>query len=151
MSFNQCSSPLAGSLNRLLRRSKRMLAALPHNRSCNNQCLFLHQSAYLDQNRNPAGYPGQMHHDQKIPHTEELYVNMYIRRANWQFGNDELRKCYWLGWVGDLAAVVSALESAVSISRPGVHLFLCISSVCAKSVWCHFGKEGSRTCGFNEA
>jgi len=92
-----------------------------------------------------------MHHDHKIPHREDLYVTTYIRLANWGFGNFKLRKCYQLGRVACLAEVVSAPESAVCIGRVKVHLFLCICSMSADSLWCHFGKEGSRTCGFDEA
>jgi hypothetical protein len=32
-----------------------------------------------------------------------------------------------------------------------VHLFLCVSSVSADSLRCHFGKEGSRAFGYDEA
>jgi hypothetical protein len=32
-----------------------------------------------------------------------------------------------------------------------MHLFLCVSSVAAESLQCHFGKEGSRTVGYDEA
>jgi len=47
--------------------------------------------------------------------------------------------------------VESALGSAHCVSRVEVHLFLCISSESADSMRCHFGKEGSRTFGFDEA
>jgi hypothetical protein len=47
--------------------------------------------------------------------------------------------------------VESALESALCIGRVAVHLFLCLSSVSADSLQCHFGKEGSRTFGNDEA
>jgi hypothetical protein len=30
-------------------------------------------------------------------------------------------------------------------------IFLCVSSMSADSLWCQFGKEASRTSGFNEA
>jgi len=47
--------------------------------------------------------------------------------------------------------VESALDSALCVGRVEVHMFLCISSVPADSLRCHFGKEGSRTFGFDEA
>jgi hypothetical protein len=31
------------------------------------------------------------------------------------------------------------------------HLVLCVSNVSVDSVWCHVGKEASRTFGFDEA
>jgi len=144
LSFGQCSSSVAGSLNLLLLSSKWMLAALPHHRECTN----LHQSAYLDQNRYCARYP---YHLRNISHREELYANTYIRPANWWFQQVALRKCYRLGRVVCLAEVESALESALCVGRVEVHLFLCMSSVSADSLRCHFGKEGSRTFGFDEA
>jgi len=143
-SFGQCSSSIAGSLNPLLLSSKWMLAALPHHRECTN----LHQSAYQDQNRYHARYP---HHLQNIPPREELYANTYFRPANWWFQQVALRKCYQLRRVAYLAAVELALESPLCIGRVEVHLFLCVSSLSAVSLQCHFGKEGSRTFGFDEA
>jgi hypothetical protein len=53
--------------------------------------------------------------------------------------------------VACLAEVESALESALCVKRVEVHLFLYMSSVSADSLRCHFGKEGSRTFGFDEA
>jgi len=47
--------------------------------------------------------------------------------------------------------VESALESALCIGRLEVHLFLCVCSVSVDSLQCNFGKEGSRTFGFDEA
>jgi hypothetical protein len=46
---------------------------------------------------------------------------------------------------------VSALESALCIRWVVMVIFLCVSSMSADSLWCHFGKEASRTSGFNEA
>jgi len=143
-SFGQCSSSIAGSLNLLLLSSKWSLAALPHHRECTN----LHQSAYLDQNRYRARYP---HHLQDIPPREELYANTYIRPANWWLQQVDLRKSCRLGRAACLAEVESALESALCVGRVEVHLFLCVSRVSAHSLQCHFGKEGSRTFGFDEA
>jgi len=45
----------------------------------------------------------------------------------------------------------SALDSAVCVGWAEVHLFLCVSSVSADSLRCHFDKEGSRASGFDEA
>ena len=143
MSFAQCSSPVEGSLNPLLLSTKWMLATVPHHRECIN----LHQSAYLDQNRYRARYP----HHRNIPYTEELYANGHVRPANWRFQKGELRTCYRLGPVACRAAVDSALESAVCVGRVEVHLFLCVSSVSADSLRCHFGEERSRQLGFNQA
>jgi hypothetical protein len=42
------------------------------------------------------------------------------------------------------------LESAVGVGRVEVHLFLCISSMWADSLWWHFGKEGCQICGVGE-
>jgi hypothetical protein len=61
----------------------------------------------------------------------------------------ELRKCYQLVRVACCAGVVSALDSALFIGRGEVHLFLCLSTVSADSLWCHFGKEGSWTFGYD--
>jgi len=143
VSFAQCSSLVAGSLNPLLLSLKSLLAALPHHRECTND----HQAAYLDQNQYRARYP----HHRKIPYTEELYSNTYIRQANWRFEKVEPRKCYRLGWVACGAVVESALESALCVGRVEVHLFYCVSSVSADSLRCHFGQEGSRTFGFDKA
>jgi len=49
------------------------------------------------------------------------------------------------------ADVESALESALCVGQVEVHLFLCVARVSADSLRCHFGKEGSRTFGFDEA
>jgi len=144
VSFGRCSSSVAGSLNLLLLSSKWMLAALPHHRECTN----LHRSAYLDQNQYRARYP---HHLRTIPHSEELYANTYIRPANWWFQQVELKKCYRLARVACLAEVELAMESALCVGRVEMHLFLCVSTVSAESLWCHFGKEGSQTFGFDEA
>ena len=45
----------------------------------------------------------------------------------------------------------SALESALCVGRVEVHLFHCVASESADSLGCHFGKDGSRTLGFDEA
>ena len=58
---------------------------------------------------------------------------------------------YRLGRVACRAEVESALESALCVRRVEVHLFLCVSSVSADYLWCHGGKAGSRTFGFDEA
>jgi len=47
--------------------------------------------------------------------------------------------------------VASALDSARCIGRVDVHLFLCVSSVCADFSRCHCGKRGECLCGFHEA
>jgi len=138
--FAQCSWSGAGSLNPLLLSSKWLLAALPHHRECTN----LHLSSYLDQNRYHARFPQH----RKIPHREELYSNMYIPGANWQFEKVEFQKCYRLGLVACRAVVELALESALCVRRVQVHLFHCISSMSADYLWCPFGKEGSRPLGF---
>ena len=143
-SFGQCLLSVAGLVNLLLLSSKWMLAALPHHRECTN----FHQSAYLDQNRDRAQYP---HHLRNIPHREELYANTYIQPANWLFQHIELLKSYRLGWVACLPDVELALDSALCVGRVEVHLFLCVSTVSADSLRCHFGSEGSRTCGFDKA
>jgi len=119
--------------------------------------MFLHQSAYLDHNLHCAGYPGHMHPMYKTEHREENNVNTYIGLANWQFGNIELRHCFWVAWVAlqvevvFRAEVASALESAVCVGLVEMHLFLGISSVSADSLRCHFGKEGICPSGFDEA
>ena len=133
MSFAQCSSSVARLLNLLLFSSKWIFAALPHHRECTN----LHQSAYLDQNRYCARYP----HHRTILHREELYANTHIWPASWRFGNVELRKCYRLVRVAFQAVVESALESTLCVRRVEAHLYLCISSMSADSLRCHFGKE----------
>jgi len=142
MSFAQCTSSVAGSLNPLLLSSKWLLSALPHHRECIN----LHQSAYLDQNWYRAQFP----HHRKIQHREQLNSNTYIRRANWQFKNVELWKCCRLGRVACRAVGESALESALCVGRVVVNLFLCVSSLSADSLLCQFGKAGSRPFGFEE-
>jgi len=45
----------------------------------------------------------------------------------------------------------SALDSAGCVGWAEVHLFLCVSSASADSLLCHFGKEGIRASGFEEA
>jgi hypothetical protein len=47
--------------------------------------------------------------------------------------------------------VESPLESALCFGLGEVRQFLCVSSVSADSLRCHFGKEGSRAFGYNEA
>jgi hypothetical protein len=47
--------------------------------------------------------------------------------------------------------VESALESALCVGQGEVHLDLCVSSVSADSLRCHFGKEGSRVFGYDKA
>jgi hypothetical protein len=59
--------------------------------------------------------------------------------------------CYQLGRVAWLAEVESALESAIYVRRVEVHLILCVSSVSADSLRGYYGKEGSRTFGFDKA
>jgi len=58
---------------------------------------------------------------------------------------------YRLGQVVCPSDVESALESALCVGRGEVHLFLCVSSVSAHWLRCHFVKEGSRMCGYDEA
>jgi hypothetical protein len=82
---------------------------------------------------------------------EQMYLNMHILPAKSQFGNIELRKCYWLGRVALQSGVASALESAVFIGQVDVHLFLCIFSVAVDSLQCHLGKKGIWWCGFDKA
>jgi hypothetical protein len=63
----------------------------------------------------------------------------------------ELQKCYQLARVACRVKVESALEAALCVGRVEVHLFLCISSVSADALQCHFGKEGSETFGYDKA
>jgi hypothetical protein len=56
-----------------------------------------------------------------------------------------------LGRVVCREEVESALETALCVGRGEVHLFLCLTSVSADSLWGHFGKEGSQTFGYDEA
>jgi len=49
------------------------------------------------------------------------------------------------------AEVESAMESVLCEGRAVVQLFLSVSRVSADSLPYHFGKEGSRTFGFDEA
>ena len=56
-----------------------------------------------------------------------------------------------MGRVGCRAEVELAMESALCVGQGEVHLFLCVSSVSADSLRCHFGKEGSRAFGYDEA
>jgi len=53
--------------------------------------------------------------------------------------------------VAGLAEVESAQESALCVGQVEVHLVICVSSLSADCLQCHFGKEGSRTVGFDEA
>jgi hypothetical protein len=50
-----------------------------------------------------------------------------------------------------MAKVQSAVVSAVCVGQVEVHMSLGFSSLSADSLRCHLGKEGSLTCGFNEA
>jgi hypothetical protein len=59
-----------------------MFAALAHGRYGTNQWMFLHQSAYLDQNQYRGGYLCQMHQEENIRYMEEMYGNTHIRPAN---------------------------------------------------------------------
>jgi hypothetical protein len=62
--------------------------------------------------------------------------------------------CYRLErvrWVACSADVESAVESALWDWWVEVHLFRCISTVSADSLWCHFGQEGSLSFGFDDA
>ena len=56
-----------------------------------------------------------------------------------------------MGRVGCRAEVELAMESALCVGQGEVHLFLCVSSVSADSLRCHFGKEGSQPFGYDEA
>ena len=78
-------------------------------------------------------------------------MNVNIRPANWRCQTVELRRCYRLGRVVCRAEVESALESALCVGQGEVHLFFCVSSMSADSLRCHFGKEGSRAFGYDEA
>jgi len=135
--FDWCSSSLAGSLQRLLWSSKWMLAALPHNRWCTNQWMFLYQSVYLDQNLYPAGYPRQIYQDWKIQHSEGLHMNTHIWPADWRVGIIVLRNFYRLGCVACRAAVASA----VCVGCVEVHLFLCVPSLSEDSLQCHLARN----------
>jgi len=92
-----------------------------------------------------------MHQEEKSPPRQGKYVNTQIRPTKCQFGNFELRNCYWLGRLAFQAEVVSALEAAVCLGQVDVHLSVCDSSVTADSLWCHFGNEDILPCGFHEA
>jgi hypothetical protein len=59
--------------------------------------MFLYQSAYLDENQDCAGNPGQKHREFNIQNRDEMYVNMYIQPANCRFGQVDLQYCYRLG------------------------------------------------------
>jgi hypothetical protein len=48
-------------------------------------------------------------------------------------------------------ALELALDSAVCVGWAEVHLFLCVSSMSADTLRCHFGKEGIQASGFDEA
>jgi len=109
--------------------------------------MFLHQSAYLDQYLNCAGYPGHMHHVKQFQGREEICENTYIQHANWTFGNVELGHGYWVApvvyraEVAFLAEVVSALESDSCVGWLQIHLFLWVSSMSAEFSQCHDGKQ----------
>ena len=109
--------------------------------------MFLHQSAYRDQNLYCAGYPGQMHQDWTIQHRDGMDVNTHIRPANWWFRYVELRNCYRIGQVECRTEV----GLAVCVEREEVQLVLRVSNVSVEFVRCHFGKEGIRMCGLDEA
>jgi len=59
--------------------------------------MFLHDSAYLDQNLYRAGFPGRMHQEYKIQHRQEKYVNTRIQPAHCWFRYMELQNCYGFG------------------------------------------------------
>jgi len=80
-----------------------------------------------------------------------MYVNTHIWPTNRRFGNIELWNCYELGWVAFRAEVESTLDSAIPIGRVQVQMFLSVSIVSADCLQRHFGKEGIRPCGFDEA
>jgi len=119
--------------------------------------MFLHQPAYLDQNLFSVGYPGQMHQVKIFQRREEKDVNTYIQLVNGWCGSVELRQCDKVAQVAfhvDVkfrAEETSALESAVCVGRMEMHMFLSIPSVSPDSLRCHFGKEGIRPSGFDEA
>jgi hypothetical protein len=74
---------------------------------------------------------------------EGRYENMYIRPANWQFGNIQLRIFPRLAQVACWAQLASTLESAVSIGWVNVHLCLYLSRVSGNSLRCNVFKEGN--------
>jgi len=84
-----------------------------------------------------------------------MYVNTHIQPANWWFPGFEIWKCYRLRRVVFRAEVESALEPAlecpVCVRWAEVHLFVCVSRVCADFLWCHVVKGSIRACGFDEA
>jgi hypothetical protein len=75
---------------------------------------------------------------------------MHIQLANCRFGNVVVRKGYQFGWVVCWALVALAKESAIGIGQVEVHQFNRVSSGSAQYLRCHFGKEGSQTCGLDE-
>jgi hypothetical protein len=119
--------------------------------------MFLHQSAYLDNNVYRAGYPGHMNQLGTIPHREVMNMNTHIRLAQGSFGDYQVRHCYWVVqmafWAGVvlLVEVASALVLPVWVGWVEVHLFLFVSTMAADSLGCHFAKEGIYPFGFDEA
>jgi len=80
-----------------------------------------------------------------------MSVNTHIWPAESRFGAVELRNCDQLGRGALRAEVASPLELAVCVCQGEVRLFLCISIMSAVSLPSHFGKEGIRPSGFDEA
>jgi len=80
-----------------------------------------------------------------------MYVNIHNWPANWHFGPGEHRNHYQLWWVAFRDEVASPLKSAVCVYQVEVCLFLRVSIVTADTLPCHFGNEGIRQLGFDEA
>jgi len=83
---------------------------------------------------------------------------MHIRPANWWFRDIEHWECHRLRRVVIRTQVASAvelalelaLEYAVCVGGVEVYLFLCVSSMSADCLLCHYGKGGILVCGFDE-
>jgi hypothetical protein len=80
-----------------------------------------------------------------------MYLNIHIWAALCQFVNIMLQNWYQWERVVFEGEPVSALVAAVYLADMEVHMFVCVSSMSADSLSCHFGKEGIQPCGIDKA
>jgi len=93
------------------------------------------QSENLEYNLYRACDLWYMHHDWKIQHWEVEYVYTPIRVVHLLFQCFDFAHCRQVAQVAFWAEVTQVVVE--------VHPCLCVSSVTADSLLCHFGKEGS--------
>jgi len=100
--------------------------------------MVLHESANLEKNRYCASNFSHMYNDWNIEHWKLEYTYTHIWVVH------RLFQCFDFAYCESVA-----FQAEMALAVVEVHLCLCVSSVTADSLLCHFGKQGNHSFDFH--